>query len=248
MKPSTHFTLLLTLAITLGSGSSIAAPKSKADLAPKIQLFNAGNVNVMNSGKAYAGIDISESSKTNSKAYIIKTVSKPIDSFASKSKPTKPLRKAINAHAINVSPTVNLFANGPGKADLTIKPVYQNNTAPEGYPGQSYCERPITGGTAKNIWFYVKNIGNATAAPSTLKVFFNTFQVGGGQMSQYNKKLPSIAKGQSKIIKVSLPQGCYPGNYNSSCYFRIFVDTDFQVNENNEGNNYIDSKCVSPAD
>lgn len=320
MKLLTSLKLLLplALAITLGPGSSIAAPKDKADLIPIIKSFKNGQVAVTNIGKAKsraswltikclakqcpehegmnsyknpkfpdaisikipalkasasynhklafwnklsfkpgqykflifadAGMDIPESDETNNKAYTIKTVSKPINSFTPKTKPTKPVRKAINTHAFNKMPTVNSLANGPAKADLTIKPFYQNNTAPEGYPGQRYCERSITGGTAKNILFYVKNIGNAMAVPSTLKVFFNTFQVGGGQMSQYNKQLPSIAKGQSKIIKVSLPQDCYPRNYNSSCHFRIFVDTDYQVNENNEGNNYIDSKCVSPAD
>lgn len=178
----------------------------------------------------------------------VRPMTKELSSKKIQTAPAKSTIKTLNSRGTNKTPTTNVFANGAGKADLTIIPYYQNGSLPEGHPGQSYCEKGISGGTSKNIWFFVKNIGNVAAGPSILKVFFNTFGVGGGQSSIYNQNLPSLAKNESKVIKVNLSEDCFSDNFNSSCHFRIYADTAYQVQEHNEANNYIDSKCLSPAD
>lgn len=142
--------------------------------------------------------------------------------------------------------TGNHFTGGNLKADLIIKPSYQNNTLPEGHPGQSFCEQALSGGAAKNIWFQVKNSGHAIAEPSQVRILFNTF-VGSGASQIVNQDIPSLAMGQAQVVKVALPQGCYPAGFSTSCHFRIVVDSSYQVNEMNESNNSVDSKCVNPA-
>jgi hypothetical protein len=138
------------------------------------------------------------------------------------------------------------FAGGNLKADLIIKPFYQNAALPEGFPGQSFCEQALSGGAAKNIWFQVKNNGHAIAEPAQVRILFNTF-VGGGASQIVNQNIPSLAMGQSQVVKVALPKGCYPAGFSSSCHFRIVVDSNYQVQEMNESNNSVDSKCVNPA-
>lgn len=145
-----------------------------------------------------------------------------------------------------VSPANGTLSTGQGKADLIIQPYYQNNSLPEGHPGQSYCEHALAGGTPQNIWFYVKNVGHGASKPAQVRVLINTFS-GGGQSSVVNQLLPVIAKGASQVVKVALPQGCYPSGFSTTCHFRIVADSTYQNQEVNESNNHIDSKCVSPA-
>jgi hypothetical protein len=145
-----------------------------------------------------------------------------------------------------VSPASGTFSTGQGKADLVIQPYYQNNSSPEGHPGQSYCEHALSGGTPQNIWFYVKNIGHGASQPAQVRVLFNTF-MGGGQSGVHNQLVPVIAKGASQVVKVALPQGCYPSGFSTTCHFRIVADSTYQNQEVNESNNHVDSKCVSPA-
>lgn len=184
--------------------------------------------------------------KLNSKKTHIKTVAKPVGSFTSKQKPAKPALKMLKQQSVKTKAVSNTFGTGLGRADLIIRPFYQNGSLPEGFPGQSYCEHAIEGGTPKNIWFFITNQGNASAKASQMKIFFNTF-VGSGAASTYDRKIKALAKGQSVTIKVPLPKGCYPNNFSSSCHFRIVADTAYQVQESSESNNHIDSKCVSPA-
>lgn len=161
--------------------------------------------------------------------------------------PAKRVPKMIKQRPTqSVSPANGAFSTGPGKADLVIKPYYQNNSLPDGFPGASYCEQGLSGGTSQHIWFYVKNIGDAASKPGQVRVLFNTFS-GGGQSGVDNQILPVIAKGASKVIKVALPNGCYPSGFSTTCHFRIVADSTYQVQESNESNNHIDSKCVSPA-
>ena len=201
---------------------------------------------------ADAGKDIPESNELNNKAVHVKKVSKPIGSFTSKVTPAKSksgMKASGQRLAQTIKPnhsTANNFAAGPLKADLIIKPYYQSNASPEGFPGQSFCEQSLSGGASKNIWFFVKNTGDAAAKPSQVRVLFNTF-IGSGASGVHNQKIPMLAKGESKVVKVALPKGCYPAGFNTSCHFRIVADSTYQVKEKNESNNHVDSKCVGPA-
>jgi len=201
---------------------------------------------------ADAGKDIPESNELNNKAVYMKKISKPLSSFTSKVTPAKSklgMKASGQRSAQSFRPnhsTANNFAAGPVKADLIIKPYYQSKALPEGFPAQSFCEQSLSGGASKNIWFFVKNIGDAAAKPSQVRVLFNTF-IGSGASGVYNQKIPMLAKGASKVIKVSLPKGCYPTGFSTSCHFRIVADSIYQVKEKNESNNHVDSKCVNPA-
>ena len=202
--------------------------------------------------QADAGKDIPESNELNNKAVYVKKISKPINSFTSKVTPAKP-KPGIktsgqrSAHAINPNHSAaQIFATGPLKADLIIKPYYQNNSLPEGLPGQSFCEQSLSGGASNNIWFFVKNNGSAAAKASQVRILVNTF-IGSGASGVYNQQIPMLVKGESKVVKVSLPKGCYPAGFSTSCHFRIVADSAYQVKENNESNNHVDSKCVGPA-
>ncbi|MEE9332451.1 MAG: CARDB domain-containing protein [Methylophilaceae bacterium] len=238
MKTTPHSIKLIALAFAciFGANTSMAAPTNKSDLAPVVNGFNAGKATP-------------ESNELNNKKIHIKTVAKPIGSITSKAKENKQFKALDNKTAVKKRPNQTIgktFGTSPGRPDLIIMPAYHNTSLPEGQPGQSYCEKAIGGGAAKNIWFYVRNTGDASSAASEVRTMFNTF-IGGGTSSVNNQVVPALAAGASQMIKVPVPTNCYPGGFSTSCHFRIIADADYQVEESHELNNHIDSKCVNPA-
>jgi hypothetical protein len=180
----------------------------------------------------------------------VKQVAKPNDSLTIKAKPAKrpaiALDKKIVVEKLPNNQAGDVFGTDPGRADLIITPFYQGTSLAEGHPGQSYCEATLSGGTAKKIWFYIRNTGDAASAPAQVKIFFNTF-VGGGASAIYQQNITALAAGGSQVFQVAMPDGCYPEEFSTSCHFRIVADTTYVVQEHSEGNNHIDSRCVGPA-
>jgi hypothetical protein len=93
----------------------------------------------------------------------------------------------------------------------------------------SFCRRDDKG----NLLVTVCNQGSATAGPSVTEVDFGSY----GTVSM---PTPSLAAGACVELKVPIPSGCF----DADCEFRIRVDANNDVDEEDETNNLASDTCI----
>ena len=93
----------------------------------------------------------------------------------------------------------------------------------------SFCRRDKD----NNLTVTVCNQGSAPAGPSVTEVDFGSHGVG-------SVPTPPLAEGACVDLKVPIPPGCF----DPDCEFRIRVDANNDVDEENENNNIASGTCL----
>lgn len=95
-------------------------------------------------------------------------------------------------------------------------------------------------GPARRIRVIVRNQGSAAAGPSVTRVEFFDGQ-GNVIAPPASQPAPALGPGEEAVQEFGVPDGCYPGE--TSCDFRITVDSMNDVGESNEANNVVIGFC-----
>jgi hypothetical protein len=133
---------------------------------------------------------------------------------------------------------VGVYSAAPVEGEITalhmerVPPRRSNGGLPDlvpvSDPEGNYCRRDEQG----NLVVTVHNQGSGDAGASTTTVAFAR----GGTFSQ---PTPAITAGSSVDLAFSIPPTCF----DPDCEFRIIVDSNNDVAESNEGNNFAVGRC-----
>jgi subtilase family serine protease len=106
-------------------------------------------------------------------------------------------------------------------------------TGKDGVSGPtSFCKIAKEGQNKGKLVVTVKNIGSSEAPPTTTSILF----IPGGQ---FQFPTPSIPTKRSIDLISDVPEACRRGD----CDFIIIVDSDAQLDEDDEGNNTANGHC-----
>ena len=130
---------------------------------------------------------------------------------------------------------------GAGGPNLRIESIVAASS-PEGFPNSGYCgPNAFGGGASKMVRFFVRNIGDVQADPSTAAVHFTN----GGMATA---PVGSLMPGASATIEVDIPQACWGQGAHGTCDFLLEADRNDAVDETEDSaDNYDNGKCMLPG-
>ena len=131
--------------------------------------------------------------------------------------------------------------NGAGGPNLRIESIVAPSS-PEGFPNSGYCgPNGLGGGASTLVRFFVRNVGDIQAGPSTAAVHFSDAGMATAQVG-------SLMPGASATIEVDIPQACWGPSAHGSCDFLLEADRNDSVDETEDSaDNYDDGTCMLPG-
>lgn len=129
-------------------------------------------------------------------------------------------------------------ASGP---NLRVEAIVQPSS-PEGFPNSGFCgPKGFGGGASTQVRFFVRNVGDVPADPSTAAVHFTD---GGMTTAQVGSLMP----GASATIEIDIPQACWGNGAHGTCDFLLEADRNDSVDETEDSaDNYENGKCMLPG-